>query len=585
MAELADQAAPKSKAKLKSKTSAKAKPEKAKGKAKARAKTKPTSETRPVLSEYVGSKRIGTRTRRLLFVGLGVFCFLYGFMFAFLAPFLMVAFAVPVVFLAALVLWALPETGKPPIKTLEFLFFSFFTALLMWPNYLAIALPGLPWITVLRLVTVPLALTLLICLSVSTEFRSKLSIVLQQSRWLWRLIAAFLAIQILSIAFSQNKGTSVNILISVLIGWIFPFFAGCYILSKDEKAERFVALMGALAVALGVIGLWEHKLNHVPWAGHIPSFLQVDDPNVERFLAGTSRIGQAHRVQATFTTSLGLSEYLALVMPFMLHFAASRYRMTVRVLAGCTVPVLIGTAVLSQARVGLVGMLLAALVYPLTRTFFYWRRNPQNLASSTVVLLSPVLFVAGLVVAYLIPGIRYRVLGGGSDQYSNQARVEQLHMGMPKILSQPWGHGIGQGADTLGYVAAGGNLTIDSYPLRLALEYGIVGFLLYYAIFAVALISAARSASALSKTEKPSLFVPIGIALLCFAVMQTAFAQEDNHPVVFTLFGMLAALTYRHFGAKQHAETPDFVEERTNAAATVASQTPMSIARLRGRSG
>jgi hypothetical protein len=533
-------------------------------KPKASVETNPIGKWKPhpqaTLREYTGSNRTGTRTRLVLFFALVTFCFLYGLIFAALAPLLMVPMAFPVIFLAALLLWALPETGKPPLKTLEFLFFSFFIALLMWPNYLAIALPGLPWITILRLVAVPLALTLLVCISVSSEFRSRLTTIQKQIPWLCRLILAFLAIQIVSILFSSNKGLSANVLISVIITWIFPFFVGCYILAEDERSERFVGLMGGLAVALSAIALWEHSLNRVPWAGHIPSFLQVDDPNVERFLAGTSRLGGAHRVQATFTTSLGLSEYLALVTPFMLHFAASRYRIIVRLLAGCAVPIMLGTAVLSQARVGLVGMLLAILIYPLTRIFFYWRRNPQNLAASTVVLLSPALFAGGLVLAYLIPGIRYRVLGGGSDQYSNQGRVEQIHMGVPKILGQPWGHGIGQGAETLGYFASGGNLTIDSHPLRLALEYGVIGFVVYYAIFAIALINAFRSASALSLDEKPSLFVPIAIALICFPIMQTAFAQEDNHPIIYTLLGMLVALTYRHFGADAVIRVPNSTE-------------------------
>src|SRR3546814_8369629 len=81
-------------------------------------------------------------------------------------------FLVPVIALGLLVIWALPETHWAPTKTLAWLLIAFLIALPLWPNYLAIALPGMPWITLLRIIGAPMILLLLIALSVSAEFRS-----------------------------------------------------------------------------------------------------------------------------------------------------------------------------------------------------------------------------------------------------------------------------------------------------------------------------------------------------------------------------------------------------------------------------
>ena len=103
-----------------------------------------------------------------------LFCLIYGFFFSVFVPTYFAFFMFPLLFLALLVIWALPDTNWAPTRTLEWLFYATFISLIVWPDYLAIALPGLPWITLLRLTSFPQLLVLLICLSISADFRSKL---------------------------------------------------------------------------------------------------------------------------------------------------------------------------------------------------------------------------------------------------------------------------------------------------------------------------------------------------------------------------------------------------------------------------
>jgi hypothetical protein len=451
--------------------------------------------------------------------------------------------------LGLVTVWALPDAGTAPTGLLEGLFFTFVCALILWPNYLAVALPGLPWITVLRLTGLPLVVALLTSLSVSPEFRSRLALILDSSPWLWKLICAFVAIQVASIVLSISKGESVDKFITAQTNWTSIFFISCFVLAKKGNAERIAALLCLMAVALSAIGLLEFHLGRVPWAGHVPGFLKVNDETVARILTGQVRALGQHRVQATFSTSLGFGEYLAMVIPFLFYFAIGGYHLLVRLCALAAIPLIVLLVVLSQARVGAVGVTLAFFIYPFAWVCLQWRRNPANYLAACAVYLSPALAALGLVVCYVVPGIRYRVLGGGADQASTQARMDQLHVGIPKILHHPWGYGVGEGANALGFRNWDGVLTIDSYTLRLVLEYGVVGLVLFYSIFAASVAYAAQGALAAPRSERQSnLFIPAATALLCYIAIKSVFAQEDNQPFAFLLMGMIVALRFSLVG-------------------------------------
>ena len=79
--------------------------------------------------------------------GLMLFCLIYGFFFSVFVPTYFAFFMFPVMVLGLLVIWALPDINWAPTRTLEWLFYATFISLIVWPDYLAIALPGLPWIT------------------------------------------------------------------------------------------------------------------------------------------------------------------------------------------------------------------------------------------------------------------------------------------------------------------------------------------------------------------------------------------------------------------------------------------------------
>jgi hypothetical protein len=474
-----------------------------------------------------------------------LYCLISGFFFAALAPFVITPFLFPIVLISVFAIWALPDSRTAPTRTMQALFASFFIALIMWPPYLAIALPGLPWITMSRLFSIPLLVIFLICLSSSPAFRARLAEGLSGAPAIWKMISGFAVLQILSVALAKELATSFQICLNNEVIWIVVFFVSCYVFMKSGHISRWAYALWIMNLVLVVIGFAEFHKGQLLWADHIPSFLKIQGDYVDQVLAGALRDG-VYRVQTTFSTSLSLGEFVALSVPFVLHFAVSNYRPVIRVAAVLTLPLMLKLVLWSGSRLGLAGFGLAPLVYLLFWGALRWRRNKESLLGRAIVLVYPLVLFVAVAASIVEPTLHRKVWGGSGQQASNDSRVEQYHMGIPKILHQPVGYGAGMGGDTLGYVNEAGDGSIDSYYLVIGLEYGVIGFILYYGILIVAIVLSAKyGVKASDRDREFRLLVPITISLINFLIIKSVFAQDGNHPLIFMMLGAMAALIYR----------------------------------------
>lgn len=168
----------------------------------------------------------------------------------------------------------------------------------------------------------------------------------------------------------------------------------------------------------------------------------------------------------------------------------------------------------------------------------------DSIFATGVLVAYPAAFAAFIVATFFVGRLRNMVWGSGAQQFSTESRKVQVAMGMPKVWSEPWGHGIGQGASTLGFTNQAGAVTIDTYYLAVALEFGVIGFLVYYGIFVAAIWKGIQAIS--NSTDKDTLLlVPLMIALINFMVIKSIFSQQENHPLIFALLGATVALVYR----------------------------------------
>jgi hypothetical protein len=500
------------------------------------------------------------QARGLWILALMLFCVAYGFAFALIAPSLLPVLLAPVIGLAGLVVWVLPDTIPAPTRWLSCFFWAFFISLVVWPNYIALQLPGLPWITLQRLTSLPLLFVLLVCLSVSSEFRRELRDSLRSITSLSVLLAIFVCIQLYSIALSSDIATSIQKFFVAQSTWTTMFIASAYLFRKPGEIKRWAAVLWGMAVFVSLIAIWEFRIGHLPWENHIPSFLKIDADSVQRTLSGVMRAGtNRYRAEATFSTPLGLAEYLAIAMPFVLHFALERYKSWVRLTAVLSLPLLCYAAYLTDAKLGTIGCFVAILLSVLVEAIRARRRNKNSLIASAVVISYPLLAAASIATVLSFHRLRVLLLGDGSHANSTAARVEQYATGLEKMLKWPFGYGIGMGAATLGFGKdIGGMITIDTYYLQVALEYGILGFITFYGIFIIAIYEAGRRGVNTRMFNRDRAFlIPLSLSLFNFVMIKAVFSQQDNHPLVFMMLGAVVAIAAQSKSPRQLAATPN----------------------------
>jgi hypothetical protein len=511
---------------------------------------KPITEATPLLKPYFGAGA-PSRARNIVIVTTLVAAFIclpYGFYYALLTPWLLVPFIVPIAILLAIMIWTLPISRTVPVRAMECMLFALFASLAAWPNYLAVTLPGLPWMTVSRLIGTPMVILLLVSLSTSPPFRTRLAAVLADSPAIWKCLIIFTVLQGVSIAFTSQVGVSISKYVVHLTNETAAFFLCAYLFRRPGRAELWGALIWGFAIFVSLIGLQEFREQRVLWAGHVPRWLLPQDDVVMRILAGSSRATTGeYRAQSVFSTSLGFSEFLALSIPFPLHFAVSKfYKPWIRFAGAVSIPFMVVVILDSGSRLGLLGFFLGTMLYLLLWALRLQRRSPGNLIAPTVIVAYPALFSAFIVASLFVGRIKAKVWGMGQYDDSNQARIDQWHMGIPKILTHPLGHGVGTSAEALGYANLAGSITIDSYYLSVLMDYGIVGFIAYFSVFVISALHGVRYSLIIDEEDHDIAFLlPLTVAVIAFLAMKTFFAQDDNNPVVFMMVGIMVGLVHR----------------------------------------
>jgi hypothetical protein len=478
-------------------------------------------------------------------LGLGLFSLVYGFFFALTAPYLVTQFLAPIAVLAVLCIWALPDQRKVPITAAHYCFVAFLAGLVMWPNYLAIALPGLPWITVQRLTGIPMALALLICVSSSKAFRDEIATTLNNTPLIWKAMAGFVAIQFLTLPMSNSLALSVNRVVIQQINWTAVLVLSAYVFRKEGRIERFFSLLCLLGVPLIVMAVVESRLQHVLWNGYAPSFLKVDEAS-RMFQASMRSADGIYRTKTTFSTPLGLAEYMAILMPFLIHFAATKRPVLIRIGAALMVPLCFATIQLSGSRLGVVGTLVSLLLYLLLWGLVRWRNRPGDAVGPAIVLTYPVVFLTTVATTMFWRRAHVMVFGGGAQKASNEARGRQIEMAIPKIFQNPVGHGAGQSGDTMGYLP-GQFVAVDNYYITIGLDYGVLGLITFYGMILAAIYYSVHAVLTPKAPDKPEnmYLIPIAVAFSAFLIIKWVFSQADNHPIYYMMLGVVPVLVHR----------------------------------------
>ena len=167
----------------------------------------------------------------LLLIG----CF-YGLMVALLPVQVMMVPLVPILLLFTLSMWVMPDLNRYNDASIETAFYWFLALYIVWPNYLAIDLPGLPWITFTRIATFWLMVQFVPALATSSVLRSEIGGMLKISKPFFWFFILFFGAQIISLPFGESPLDAMVRFSSNQIYWTGMLFLGCHMYLKPGAA-------------------------------------------------------------------------------------------------------------------------------------------------------------------------------------------------------------------------------------------------------------------------------------------------------------------------------------------------------------
>nr|ABW74879.1 putative diutan polysaccharide polymerase [Sphingomonas sp. ATCC 53159] len=505
--------------------------------------TKPAIPVLPVYKAERSGVTIAAR-RTVLLVSVMFLAAVYGLLAAVLPLQMLAIPAVPLVLMALVVIWALPEARQAPTRLLAKLYLAYMVAALVWPNYLALSVGGLPWISIRRMIGSIALLTLMISLSVSKKFRSEMAAIMRAAPIPSRLLLAFIMVQIVASIATPAASQTIPRLIGIVLTVTPMAFISLWLIGTDTRTpEWWVTRLFWCVGVLMAIGVLEFRVKHVLWAYSIPSFLRVD----EQFLTVVLTPGfrGTYRVLTTFSSPLVWGELTALTIPFVLHRIANSRgvgRLAFWIFFDFLV---VASGFLSGSRLAMVGGLVAHTVYLLIWAIRRWRTTKGGLVGISLTLTYPALMVALSLAVMFVPAVHNRVLGGGASQLSNQGRQEQFRLGVPAIARRPFfGYGPGEGAGAVGWRNQQGFLSIDSGFLSVAADYGLLGFVSLYGTMITLMILLAFRGLKMSGDGYP-LELAVATFLAVLLNTRSVLSQGDNDPFIFMTLGLGIALLYR----------------------------------------
>jgi hypothetical protein len=484
-----------------------------------------------------------------LCLALGV---VYGFIFAVFPPFFLVYAAIPLAGLAFLVIWALPEAEAITYRPFIAAFMLTVGAKLLWPEYLAPNIPGLPAVSLGRISIVLLMLTMIVTLSMSRSAKARLVEVLSALP-IWKVLIALNFIQLYTIFLSVAPFRSFNQVLVTLQAWTGIYIASVLAFSIPRVRAWFPRFLIVTTLLLCLLGMAELQNQALLWSKNFPSFLRYDQV-IAGILEPKFRDG-GYRVTTIYTTSLSFAEFLAFASPFFLHNLLRARALMWRAFWVAANMLLVFTILKTGARLGIIGLFTADAVYMMLWSFRRWRlHHKSDLIGPAMSLAFPVAAVLFLVSMFTVDAVRFRTIAGGSTGFSDDARWTQLEMAMPSIVKNPLGYGLGSSGEVIGFMTPGGQLTVDSYVLTVLVDLGVAGLILYAGMLFWTMWRMGRIAFE-SQEEGAFITACVTASLASWVTAKLVLSQADNDMLLFIMLGYATALAW-HYRATGTARAP-----------------------------
>jgi hypothetical protein len=469
----------------------------------------------------------------------------YGVLVVILPPTMLYLLALPIIAMLLITLWMLPDRATFPLGAIETVFPIYIVLNNFWPIYIAISLPGLPWLTPTRIVLFVQTFLLVLSFSTSRELRQHIGNVVKGSSWFWISFLVWEAMQLITLPLAENVGYCLKIFTDNQLSMAGVLFISCVLFTKRGWANWVANAVIVMAIIISLDGFVELHLGYPPWAYHIPSFMRVDEGIMNTVLGSQSRTADGlYRVHGPFTLSLVFAEFLALCTPFIVHAIVTKRGVIQRALLFLALVLVIAAIVVSQSRLGLVGVMIAFMLYPLIWAYRIWRSGRGGMLGPALLFAAPAAVMLMLAVVLSSHTMTTRVFGGGAQAASDESRREQLQMAWPKVLHNPIGYGLNSSGGVLGFTNPAGYVTIDNGWISMLLDLGVPGAIAFLSLL-LATIRQGVLVYLRTNESELSLAGPATIAVVIFVVIRWVLSQDNNFPFEFMLIAMILGLRAR----------------------------------------
>lgn len=417
------------------------------------------------------------------------------------------------------------------------IFIVFLSLYSIYPHYISLRISGLPWVSPVRITLALLLFVWLYACRHSPDMGDILRRHVRENRTFFIFFGIFVASQLLSLATSHLPSQALTKFLLFQFTWTFPFLATITLIRTGQRLRLLAALFVVFAAVQCAIGFMEAKLERLLWLDFLPPGFGADSEILGRIIEGRFRADD-YRVQGSFSVSLVYAEYLVMMLPFAIFaFIGGRSR-SLRLAGLVTAIAILPAQFLSGARLGTVGAIVVCILFLIVHVLRIKKADKRSILGPFLVLMLP-FAVAGFAAAYVVsPRLQSMTIGGGQHQASTDGRIEQIMMGIPRIAERPlFGHGIGIGAETLGFRSPVGILTIDSYVLSLLLEVGLVGTAGFVGMITWMIIAGIRT-SFRTGHQPNYLGGAIALSVAAFATTKLVLSQVDTQPLIFIVMGL-----------------------------------------------
>lgn len=452
--------------------------------------------------------------------------------------------SVPIAFFTVVILWLLPDVKKASEPPFEKLLVALMATRILWPSYVAVVLPGLPWLTPPRLLLGAVLVLMLVHFSQNAESRRRVMQVLGHDPATFRLFSLFIGIAFFLVPFQGDPLDTLDFTAQRLVLNLAPMVVAAWLFVNAERITPVVRTMNIVLVITMLITLVENAMSMPPWAMNIPSFMKIDPMMLDVILSPQARIGDSrYRIRSTFPVVGYYSQYVGLIMP-MLIYSMLKWRGPKLVLVLLVVPLLLQTAWFINARTAFIALFMTLFGFGgliMARNIIYPKTKD---ALKTGMLIAFVLALLAIVAGALAGSHRLQMYTFGGVQHagSNDTRDQQWANTWVQLRSNPIGVGMGNSPTYVGTTNSKVPFPIvDSLWINQLVDVGIVGFFAFYLCLLrltwVGIITFLRAGS-----EAEEWSGALAMSTLIFITTSYVISHYDNLHLVFIVAAATLAL-------------------------------------------